>query len=183
MIRHNGDSKAMTGHLTEVIIALSKHHVRFIICGGWAVVMQGVRRMTMDLDLSVDMDPDNLRRFLEALKELNLTPRAPIPAESILDEKLRQFIVREKNAAVFSFVDSNNPYRQVDVMLTDEGAYDRLILESEVVRIGGYPVRIVSKKGLIHMKEQLRHVREKDLQDIRELRRLSSSENGQAEHT
>ena len=168
----------MTGHLTEVIVALSKHDVRFIICGGRAVVMQGVRRMTVDLDLSVDMDPDNLRRFLEALKELNLTPGAPIPAESILDEKLRQFIVREKNAAVFSFIDSDNPYRQVDVMLTDEGAYDRLIPESDVVRIGGYPVRIVSKKGLIHMKEQLRYPREKDLQDIRELRKLSSSDNG-----
>lgn len=178
MIRLIGDREAMTGHLIEVIIALSKRDVRFIICGGWAVVMQGVRRMTMDLDLSVDMDPDNLRRFLDALKELNLTPGAPIPAESILDEKLRQFIVREKNAAVFSFIDSDNPYRQVDVMLTDEGAYDRLLPESDVVRIGGYPVRIVSKKGLIHMKEQLRHPREKDLQDIRELRKLSSSDNG-----
>lgn len=166
----------MTSHLTEILLALSQRGVRYIICGGVAVVMQGVPRMTMDLDLSVDMEPDNLSLLIEALKELNLAPRAPVPAETLMDEELRQFIVREKNAVVFTFIDVNNPYRQVDVMLTGEADYKRLLHESDIVQIGGYPVRIASKKGLIRMKEGLPQPREKDLHDIRELRKLASSD-------
>jgi hypothetical protein len=176
MIRHTGDREGMTGQLIEVIAALLKRNVRFIICGGWAVVLHGVRRMTVDLDLSLDMDSGNLRCFLDAMQDLRLTPAVPVPPEFLLDDKMRQFMVSEKNAAVFSFIDPDNPYRQVDVMLTEEGSYDRLYPDSVPVEIGGYTVRIASVNGLIHMKELLEHPRQKDLQDILDLRKLSPSE-------
>lgn len=159
-------------YLQEILTRLSERGVRFIICGGVAVVLQGVERMTLDLDLSLDMQPDNLSLFLDTLRELHMTPRAPVPAETILDGELRQLLVREKDAVVFSFLDPDNPYKQVDVMLTDAGDYGRLVHEAETVRIGGFPVRVVSREGLIRMKEAMEQPREKDLMDIRALRKM-----------
>ncbi|MBW7858617.1 MAG: nucleotidyl transferase AbiEii/AbiGii toxin family protein [Leptonema sp. (in: Bacteria)] len=162
----------MVNHLEEILGQLSDRGVRFIICGGVAVVLQGVERMTMDLDLSLDMEKENVTKFLEALRELNLTPRAPVPAETILDPELRDFIVKEKNAVVFSFIDNDNPYRQVDVMLIQEGNYNRLLEESETIELAGRPIRIMSREGLIRMKKELKNPREKDLHDIRQLKKL-----------
>lgn len=163
----------MTNHLQDILVRLSEKGVRFIICGGVAVVLHGVERMTLDLDLSLDMTPGNMASFLDVLNEMHLTPRAPVPPETLLDAGLRDFLVREKNAKVFTFLDSNNPYRQVDVILTEEGSYSRLLTESDIIRIGGFPVRVISKKGLIRMKESLETPREKDLQDVRALRKMA----------
>lgn len=163
-------------YLQDILTRLSAKGVRFIICGGVAVVLQGVERMTLDLDLSLDMEADNLSLFLDALRELHMSPRAPVPPETILDGDLRRLLVREKDAVVFSFLDPDNPYKQIDVMLTDAGDYDRLVHEADTVRIGGFPVKVLSRDGLIRMKEALDEPREKDLMDIRALRKMASEE-------
>ena len=67
-------------YLKEIIATLNDNSVDYIICGGVALVLHGVERMTMDLDLSVGMDEGNLKRFLQSMKKLGLTPRAPVPS-------------------------------------------------------------------------------------------------------
>nr|HPQ54813.1 nucleotidyl transferase AbiEii/AbiGii toxin family protein [Spirochaetota bacterium] len=62
-------------HLKEIITTLSESDVDFIICGGVALVLHGIERMTMDLDLSVDLREQNLQRFIDAMKKLGLVPR------------------------------------------------------------------------------------------------------------
>ena len=73
-------------HLVEILCALSDHHVDFVVAGGVAMVLHGVERTTLDLDVAVSLEPDNLRRFLEAMTHLRLAHRAPVPAEIILDQ-------------------------------------------------------------------------------------------------
>jgi hypothetical protein len=65
-------------HLKEIITTLDEDGVRFIICGGVALVLHGIERMTMDIDLAVDMTAQNLRKFLAAMKKLKLKPREPL---------------------------------------------------------------------------------------------------------
>ena len=55
------------------------------MCGGVAAVLHGVERMTMDIDLSLDLDRSNLEKFISVMKNMNLKPRVPVPPESILD--------------------------------------------------------------------------------------------------
>jgi len=68
-------------YLIEMICGLADHHAEFIVCGGMAAVYHGVERMTMDLDISLNMTRENITRFLEAAKELHLAPRPPVPAD------------------------------------------------------------------------------------------------------
>lgn len=159
-------------YLKDILSSLVEHKVDFIVCGGVALVLHGVERMTLDLDLSVGMEHDNLRRFLDSMKKLDLVPRAPVPAESILDPEKRKMMVDEKNALVFTFIDRKNPYRQVDVFITDHFSYDRLRDHVESVHIGDVMINLVSKEKLLEMKKAVQPQRDKDLFDIRVLEKI-----------
>lgn len=159
-------------YLKEIITTLNDNNVDFIICGGVALVLHGVERMTMDLDLSVGMDTGNLTRFLHAMKKLGLAPRAPVPAESILDGEKRRAMVDEKNALVFSFFDTKNPFRQVDVFITDLFSYEKLKDHVETMTVGPMKIKLISKKKLLEMKKAIKPPRDKDLYDIRLLEKI-----------
>jgi hypothetical protein len=167
-------------HLSEIILTLKKSGVDFIVCGGVALVVQGVERLTMDIDLSVDLSRGNLKRFLGAMRKLRLNPRAPVPAESLLDPATRKMFVEEKNALVFTFVDPDNPFRQVDLFIADSLSYNELKDDSELIDIENQPIRVLSRQKLLALKQAIDPPREKDLFDIRMLKKLLSSDEGEA---
>ena len=49
------DMKEKRPYLIDIIASLADSRVEFIICGGMAVVFHGVERMTMDLDISLEI--------------------------------------------------------------------------------------------------------------------------------
>jgi hypothetical protein len=129
----------------------------------------------MDIDISLSFEEDNVKKFLNAMVDMGMTPRAPIPAESILDSEIRKALVDKKNAIVFTFIDVDNPFKQIDVFLTDEMEYHNIILGSESLSIeADFQVNIASIDQLIEMKLAVRPVRDKDQRDIAELRRLKN---------
>ncbi len=156
--------------LKEIIIALSENQVRFIIFGGVAIVLHGVERMTLDLDISLDMEQENLLRFLEVMKKENLTPRAPIPSEVLLEKELVDYIIKEKNAVAFTFIDKDHPYKQVDVLIHPDLNYHKWIHKTDTIELFGYNVKILSKEAIIELKQNLSNPRDKDLFDIKELK-------------
>jgi hypothetical protein len=163
-------------HLVEILCALSDHHVDFVVAGGVAMVLHGVERTTLDLDVAVSLEPDNARRFLEAMTDLRLAPRAPVPAEIILDRESIAALVREKNALVFTFWSAQEPYRQIDLFLTRENSFDDLIADAYLLPIRGRVIRVASRRKLIEMKSRVRPVRAKDISDIRALTQLEARE-------
>jgi len=163
-------------HLVEILCALRDHHVDFVVAGGVAMVLHGVERTTLDLDVAVSLEPDNLRRFLEAMTNLRLVPRAPVPAEIILDGRSIAALIREKNALVFTFWSPQEPYRQIDLFLTRENSFDDLIADAYLLEIRGRVIRVASRRKLIEMKSRVRPVREKDINDIRALSELEAKE-------
>ena len=167
-------------HLSEIILTLKESGVDFIVCGGVALVVQGVERLTMDIDLSVDLSQANLKRFLSAMHKLHLKPRAPVPAESLLDPETRKMFVEEKHALVFTFIDSENPFRQVDLFIADSLSYDELKDDSELIDIENQSIRVLSRQKLLALKQAIDPPREKDLFDIRMLKKLLNSHGGEA---
>ena len=155
----------------EILAALAKADVDFILGGGVACVLQGVERVTMDVDLAVLMAPLNLRKFLVVMDRLGLRPRVPIPPLSLLDPAVVRTIVEEKHALVFSFLDVDRPTRQVDIFLRSDLSYDTLLPDTEWADMGGFKVRIITKKKLLAIKLAIVPPRTKDLLDIEHLRK------------
>jgi hypothetical protein len=159
-------------HLEEMIVHLSELKIDFIIAGGVAVVLHGVDRATMDIDLAVDLSPENLNLFVDAMKSMGLVPRAPVSHEFIKDPENIRDIVENKNALVFTFFDPDSPFKQIDMFLIKELSYKSLISHTEKFDIGGHSVDVLSKEKIIALKKLVKPPREKDLYDITQLTKL-----------
>jgi len=158
----------MQNHLKKILKELTERGVQFIVCGGVAVVLHGVERMTLDLDLVVEMSHENLQRFIDAMRALNLVPRVPVPPEDLLSPEKVRIMIEEKHMAAFSFINLKNPFQQVDILILEK--VDDFLSDAEVQDVGGFEIKIASKERLIEMKK--RAGREKDLLDIQSLQRL-----------
>jgi hypothetical protein len=154
----------------EILSALVEAKVDFIVGGGVACVLQGVERVTMDVDLAVLMSPANLDQFVKVMERLKLKPRVPLPPRALLDPAVVRQIIEEKHALVFTFLDFNRPTRQVDIFLRPELAYERLLPDTEQLRVGDWPVRVLTKAKLLEIKLGIQPPRAKDVLDIAYLR-------------
>jgi hypothetical protein len=159
-------------YLIDLITCLAEKEVEFIICGGMAAVFHGVERMTMDLDISLNMAPKNIKKFLPVVKDIGLIPRVPVPPESLLDEKQINLFVREKHALVFTFVDPDRPYRQIDVFLTGDKSYHLLKKHTVNAKVGNKKIKIISAEKLLEMKMAVDPPRDKDKLDIAALKKI-----------
>jgi hypothetical protein len=166
-------------YFIEILCVLCDHDVQFVVAGGVAVVLHGIERLALDLDVAVSPDHDNLQRFLAALRTLELEPRAPVPAEFILYPHRLEQLVREKNALVFTFWSPHEPYRQVDMFLTRENSFDDLSADAQRLCVCGRPVQVASRRKLIQMKRRIQPIREKDRIDIQALTEIEEAANPQ----
>jgi hypothetical protein len=159
-------------YYADILESLAKANVRFVLAGGVAVVLHGVERMTMDIDVAVDMSSDNLRRFLSVMKAQGMKPRVPVPPEFILDSQNVTRMVEEKNAIVFTFSDPDNPLKQVDMFLAPNHAYPALYENSVEMHLRDCVIRVVSMQKLLELKEGIEPRRSKDQHDIVELKKM-----------
>jgi hypothetical protein len=61
----------------ELLAALERHKVRFLIVGGFAAQLHGATRQTKDLDLWLAWAHDNFDRLAKALVDLHGRLRLP----------------------------------------------------------------------------------------------------------
>jgi hypothetical protein len=162
-------SDVRQSHLIEALCALADNEVQFVVAGGVAMLLHGYQRMTLDLDVAVAPEPPNLRRFITTLDSLKFIPRAPLPADTLLNRDLIARLVKEKNALVFSFWRPDAPYIQIDIFLTRENSFERLASDARIVMVDGRSVLVASRPKLIEMKRRVKPIRDKDLDDIETL--------------
>lgn len=160
----------------DVFAALNTARVRYVVVGGVAVVLQGHPRMTVDLDLVVDLAADQARAAVAALTGLGLQPRLPVPAADFADPEKRRAWIEQRDLQVFSFFDPTEPMREVDVFATEPLPLDELLADATVVDIGGVPVPVASRAHLVTMKRLA--ARPQDLADVAALEELEAADDG-----
>lgn len=75
--------------LLPILQALREASVSFVVVGGVAVVLRGHPRLTVDLDVALDLrDRDNVRRAVSALTDVGLRPRLPVAASDFAEDPL-----------------------------------------------------------------------------------------------
>jgi len=162
----------MSNHINEILFALTDAEVEFVVGGGVAAVLHGVERVTLDIDLALDMDPANVEKFLHVIRGLGLQPRVPILARDLMSREAVQRMIAEKGALVFSFVDFDRPLRHVDIFLQDNLSFGELNRDAWEVVIENRKIKIIGIAKLLEIKRAISPLRDKDLIDIKELERL-----------
>ena len=155
---------------------LHEKEIRYVVAGGVATVLHGVVRLTMDLDLIVYLEMDNVLRFVQGMTELGYSPKAPVKAEEFADPAKRKSWIQEKGMKVFSFCDPKDPFKLVDVFVEEPIPFGQMEQEKIQVTVNETPIWIVSKRHLIQLKKIAG--REQDVADIQALKRLEEMEDG-----
>jgi len=154
----------------SVFRALARHRVRYLVVGGIAVNLHGIPRFTKDLDLMIDLDRDNVLRFVKAMTKLRYRPRVPVSAEDLASEEMRVKWIHDKGALVFTFQDPRPPHLQVDVFLENPLDFKAAYRKRKLVRGADLALPVASSDDLIKMKQRAN--RAQDQADIAMLRKL-----------
>jgi hypothetical protein len=155
----------------ELLLALRRSGVRFVIIGGIAVGVHGYVRATKDLDIVPDPEPDNLTRLAQLLRELNAEPVgvgdfAPdeFPFDPLDPDQLAQ-------GANFRL---NTTLGPLDIMqwvagVDEDPAYPALARDAVEVAFRDQRLLVC---GLDHLRAMKKAAgREQDLRDLHELER------------
>lgn len=116
--------------------ALQEHRVRYLIVGGLAVVAHGYGRFTADVDLVLDMEPDNLQRALAAFSGMGYRPKVPVPLAHFADPAMRESWIRDKNMKVFSLWNPDDLRTEVDLFVASPFDFERAYAAAERQKVG-----------------------------------------------
>lgn len=158
----------------DLIKILDNASIEYVLVGGLAVALQGYQRVTMDVDVVLAMNDENVQRFINCAKEAGLRPAIPVDIDSLAQPELLEQWYREKGMLAFSLRGPDALATVIDVLVKPVVSYSDLRRDATIIDIGPLKVPIASIEHLIIMKTGTG--RSKDVIDIEELRKIQAEE-------
>jgi predicted nucleotidyltransferase len=159
-------------NMFDLLKMLAEAKVEFVLVGGLAVALHGYQRVTMDVDVVLAMDDENLQRFLSAAKKSGLRPTIPVQLDSLAQPELIEQWYREKGMLAFSLRGAETMATVMDVLVRSVVPFAELRRDATMVAVGSVNVPVASIEHLISMKTNTG--RSKDMIDIEELRKIQA---------
>jgi hypothetical protein len=156
----------------NVLDALDKLKVDYILVGGVAVILHGIERLTRDIDIFVKMDNKNIEHLRKALSSI------------FEDQSIKEITLEElQKYAVIRYGTPDNFYIDIMARLGDVAVYEDL--EYEIINYQGIKIRIATPETLYKLKKDT--VRYKDkydaayLEDLIKIRQSKGSPKGKTD--
>ena len=150
-----------------ILRGLNDANVRYLIVGGLAVVAHGYVRTTVDVDIVLHLERENILRAMAALKKLDYQPLVPVDPADFADEQKRKLWRDEKHMVVFQMRHSRPESTRLDILVKEPfpftQEYERAFWED----VAGVRAPILCYDELIRLKHS--SGRPQDLADIAEL--------------
>jgi hypothetical protein len=121
----------MTGEIERLLTELSDAGIRYLVVGGVAVVLHGYVRAKATLELVIDLEPANIRRALQLLRDRGFH-RRPLKVFSLWHPRL--------------------PGLEVDIFVEEPFPFDEAYRRAMSVQVGSSPVTVAAIDDLIAMK-------------------------------
>jgi len=144
----------------ELLSILERHEVRYLVIGGYAVMLYSEPRWTKDLDIWIALDAENARAVFAALREFG----APLSG-----------LTEEDFSAPGYFYQMGNPPLRLDVMMDIPGGdFELAWPRRNTIDLEGTAIHFIGREDLIAVK--LASGRDQDLRDVAALTRRSECE-------
>ncbi len=154
----------------KVFEELDKRKIRYLVAGGFAVNFHQVQRTTLDLDLILQIETENILRFVGLMNELDFQPRVPVRPEDFANSEQRTKWIQEKGMMVFTFIHKKNPLEVIDVFCDEPMPFKEIWEDRLEVQAFDVTIPVLGKKHLIELKMQAG--RDKDKYDIEQLKKI-----------
>jgi hypothetical protein len=134
---------------------LNKNRIKYLVVGGYAVNLYGVNRLTMDLDLMIDLSEEHLEKLLNVMDKLGFKTGVP----------------KSKWSKVTAIAFKNDEEeKRIDVFLKNPIDFDVAYGRRKVFKVGKLAISCVSMDDLLEMKNKANRIR--DWIDIGSLKRI-----------
>ncbi len=153
-----------------ILRALNDAEVRYLIVGGLAVVAHGYVRLTVDIDIVLGLQRDNILRAMKALDAIGYHPLVPVKSSDFASEELRELWRREKNMIVFQMANPERPSTRLDLFVREPFDFEKEYAQAKYLDVAGIPSPVVRIETLMAMKMEAG--RPKDFGDAGELKKL-----------
>lgn len=148
---------------------LNKKNIRYIVVGGMAVNLHGIPRMTYDIDLILDLEDENLKAFLELLKEWGFKPKVPVDIMDFAIKENREDWIRNKNMKAFNLVNPDWAISEIDIVINTPVSYTDASRRMDYINLRDISIPTISISDLIRMKQSSSRIQDKA--DIESLKR------------
>ncbi len=137
----------------EFIQSLNDNQVRYLVIGGYAVALHGYPRYTKDIDLWIQMEPENAARMLKALEQFGFSSLGLQAADFLVPDQIIQL---------------GYPPNRIDLITTPPGVEFESCYAARVdVEIDGIVVSFIDLENLRKSKQAAGR-----LQDLADLENL-----------
>jgi hypothetical protein len=143
---------------------LQKHRVRYLLCGGLAVNIYGIPRMTADIDLILDFDKENLKQFEICVLNAFYQSQIPVSLSLLSTQQERIKLVKEKNLIALSYFNTRGNVMSMDVLIDVPLNFADMWERKTTRTSDDTDIHVVSINDLIKLKEYSN--RKQDLDDI-----------------
>jgi predicted nucleotidyltransferase len=149
---------------------LNQYHVQYLLIGGLAISMHGIERTTMDIDITIAMNPENQENLILWAESLNLKPVLPVPLQSLRDIALLKQWQQERNLLAFALTTPEVAGVTIDILLFPPVDFTEMQQRATHFDIDQIDIPVASIDDLISLKQAAG--RPIDLSDIDHLKRL-----------
>lgn len=142
------------GHL-KLYKSLADHKVKYLLIGGAAVIIYGVPRSTLDIDLFIKNTTANVKRLHDALIDAGFGTANLTTPEKISRNEVSVF----------------NDFIRLDILTNPKSlVFEKAWPNRKTVKIKGIPVKLASIDDIISCKKSVG--RNTDIEDIKILKRI-----------
>ncbi len=145
----------------------NKKKIKYIVCGGIAVNLLGIPRMTYDLDLLLKLENENLNKFVKLMERLGYKAKIRVDIEDFTKKKKRDDWIKNKNMKAFCLVNPKAIVKEIDIVIDSPVTYDKAITNTKKIKLQRMRIPVIGIKDLIKMKKK--SGRKQDYSDIRYL--------------
>ena len=134
----------------EILAALERHGVRYVVIGGLAATLHGSPVMTTDADICPARESDNLERLAQALVDLRARIRTPGVPEGLAFACDATFLAR-----IEVILNLTTKFGDLDLSFIPSGTRGFADLQRHAVPMSlmGHPVAVAALADVIRSKE------------------------------
>lgn len=133
----------------KIVEILERHHVEYVLVGGFAAVLYGARRPTEDIDIAPATTADNLDRLSRALRELGAGIRVDGEPKGLA------FDTSADALRGMTMLNLRTSYGDCDLTFTPAGfpqGYDDLVGAANERHVGNATVKVAALDDIIRSK-------------------------------
>lgn len=137
----------------EFIQSLNDNQVRYLVVGGYAVALHGYPRYTKDIDIWIELSPENATKILRALQQFGFGSLGLTEADFLVSDTIIQL---------------GYPPRRINLLTSLPGVdFEPCYADRVVVEFEGALVNFINRENL--KQNKLASGRAQDLADLENL--------------